>query len=132
MMAMNGVSRYRRAMDLAAAHHLKLIAFPSISTGAFGYPIDQAATVAVSTVWRFISETDWNGRAVFCCYSEEDLTVYRAGALGQTALIVSSLLRSTSKTWRTIRAESALLLEHGLPSRYKVALTVMSGGGLAH
>src|SRR5688572_22216846 len=43
-------SCYRRAIELAAAHDLRSIAFPSISTGIYGYPISQAAPIAVATV----------------------------------------------------------------------------------
>src|SRR6516162_4247142 len=46
---------YRRSLELANQHQLKSIAFPSISTGAFGYPIEKASRIAletVKTVWR--------------------------------------------------------------------------------
>ena len=43
-------SAYRSSLDLAARHGLRSVAFPSLSTGAYGYPLDQAATVALAAV----------------------------------------------------------------------------------
>jgi len=55
---------YRSALDLAAAHDLKSIAFPCISTGAYGYPPEVAAEVAVSTGAHGLRSPDpstWSG-----------------------------------------------------------------------
>ena len=49
-------SCYYNSMKVAADHHIRSIAFPSISTGVYGYPVDQAAEIAVETVNRFIKE----------------------------------------------------------------------------
>lgn len=46
-------SAYRSSLELAAGNRLRRIAFPSISTGAYGYPVDQAAAIAVRTVHEF-------------------------------------------------------------------------------
>ncbi len=63
---------YRGALDLAAAHALGSIAFPSISTGVYGFPADLAARVAVGTVASEISATPRGiARVVFCCFSAE-------------------------------------------------------------
>ncbi len=51
-------STYRRSLELAAGHHLKSIAFPAISTGVYGYPIEDAARVALRTVIDFLLEHD--------------------------------------------------------------------------
>lgn len=45
---------YRRSLELAAAHGCRSIAFPALSTGAYGYPMDQAARVALNTVIEFL------------------------------------------------------------------------------
>ena len=45
---------YRRCLELAVEHGCRGIAFPSLSTGAYGYPIDQAAEVALSTALEFL------------------------------------------------------------------------------
>jgi O-acetyl-ADP-ribose deacetylase (regulator of RNase III) len=68
-------SCYRRALELAAERELHSIAFPSISTGIYGYPIEAAAQVAVSTVRAFHENTSVQG-VTFCCFSVSDLAVY--------------------------------------------------------
>ena len=47
---------YRRCLELAVGHDCRSIAFPSLSTGAYGYPIDQAARIALSTAIEFLKE----------------------------------------------------------------------------
>jgi O-acetyl-ADP-ribose deacetylase (regulator of RNase III) len=69
-------SCYRRSMELAAARGLGAIAFPSISTGIYGCPIEFAATVAVATVRRSVQEATTVTDVVFCCFSDSDLQVY--------------------------------------------------------
>jgi O-acetyl-ADP-ribose deacetylase (regulator of RNase III) len=49
-------SAYRESLKLAAEHGLKSVSFPSISTGAYRYPVDQAAKVALKTVVSFLGE----------------------------------------------------------------------------
>jgi O-acetyl-ADP-ribose deacetylase (regulator of RNase III) len=70
-------SCYMRCMGLAIDHKLRTIAFPSISTGAFGYPIDAAAKIAVDTIRAYRQRADAPAEAIFCCFSKEDLEVYR-------------------------------------------------------
>lgn len=48
-------SCYRRSLELASVNHLHSVAFPSISTGAYGYPVDQAAPVALRTVIEYLN-----------------------------------------------------------------------------
>lgn len=49
-------SAYRESLNLAAQYELKTVSFPSISTGAYGFPIDKAAPIAVSTAQSFLQE----------------------------------------------------------------------------
>jgi O-acetyl-ADP-ribose deacetylase (regulator of RNase III) len=49
-------SAYRSSLQLAAGHGLKAIAFPSISTGAYAYPVSEAAPIALRTVGRFLEQ----------------------------------------------------------------------------
>jgi len=70
-------SCYQRALTLAVEHDLSSVAFPSISTGAYGYPIELAARVAVNTVRRFVERQTRLEHVLFCCFSPRDLEVYR-------------------------------------------------------
>jgi O-acetyl-ADP-ribose deacetylase (regulator of RNase III) len=69
-------SCYERSLELARDHDLRSIAFPSISTGAYGYPIDKAAVQALSAVRRFLEENALPEKVVFCCFSESDRETY--------------------------------------------------------
>ncbi len=69
-------SCYRRSLELAVRHGLSDIAFPSISTGVYGYPIKQASNIAVATVRSFMRSNADFSKVIFCCFSAEDLLVY--------------------------------------------------------
>jgi O-acetyl-ADP-ribose deacetylase len=71
-------SCYAKSLEIAASRQIKTIAFPSISTGIFGYPIDLAARVAIDTVQDKLSELPEIEEVIFCCFSEKDLLVYEA------------------------------------------------------
>ena len=69
-------SCYRNALSLALSYTLSSIAFPCISTGVYGYPIESAAVVAQSTVRRWLVANEVPGRVVLCCFSDADRDVY--------------------------------------------------------
>ncbi len=71
-------SCYRRSLELAAEHTLSSIAFPSISTGRYGYPKHLAAALAVSTVRDCVSSATSLREVTFCCFSRDDLDLYEA------------------------------------------------------
>jgi O-acetyl-ADP-ribose deacetylase (regulator of RNase III) len=70
---------YRNSLALAAENDCLSIAFPCISTGVYGYPIEDAAKIAVDTVRAFLSDRASarpDMEVVFCCFSERDKAVY--------------------------------------------------------
>ncbi|HMV04179.1 MAG TPA: O-acetyl-ADP-ribose deacetylase [Accumulibacter sp.] len=69
---------YRNSLALAAAHSLSTIAFPSISTGIFGYPVESAAALAVATVRAAAPACPTLREVIFCCFSASDLRVYQS------------------------------------------------------
>ncbi|MES2040416.1 MAG: O-acetyl-ADP-ribose deacetylase [Pseudomonadota bacterium] len=71
-------SCYRHSLELAAAKQLRSIAFPSISTGIYGYPIELAARVAVNTIRAVAADHPVIAEIIFCCFSDADLAVYEA------------------------------------------------------
>jgi O-acetyl-ADP-ribose deacetylase (regulator of RNase III) len=76
-------SCYRNAMRIAAEHGCRSIAFPSISTGIYGYPVSLAATKAVATVASFLSSEPASPSLVrFVLFDALTFATY-AGALGE-------------------------------------------------
>jgi len=65
---------YESALALAADHDVRSIAFPSISTGAYGFPVDQAARIAVQVVRARVQKPVQS--VTFVCFSDQDLAVY--------------------------------------------------------
>lgn len=70
-------SAYHSAMRIAAEHGLGSIAFPAISTGIYGYPLDQATSIAVSAVREAGTGSPTIRRVVFACFSPEVERAYR-------------------------------------------------------
>jgi len=70
-------SCYRRSLQLATAEGWKSIAFPSISTGIYGYPIALAAAVAVNTVKATLGDSGTIRKVWLCCFSAADLAIYQ-------------------------------------------------------
>ncbi|MGD8741804.1 MAG: O-acetyl-ADP-ribose deacetylase [Granulosicoccaceae bacterium] len=68
-------SCYRRSFEVALEHGVKSIAFPSISTGVYGYPKQQAAAIAIKIMREYEDRFDL---IIPCCFSEEDFDRYAA------------------------------------------------------
>lgn len=69
-------SAYRRSLEVAAEHGVKTIAFPSISTGAYGYPIEEAARIALKTVHDTLPRVPGIRLVRFVLFRPADLAVY--------------------------------------------------------
>lgn len=70
-------SCYRRSLEVAAAAGVASIAFPCISTGVYGYPLELAARLALEAVRATLPEVPAIREVIFCCHSAADLAVYR-------------------------------------------------------
>jgi O-acetyl-ADP-ribose deacetylase (regulator of RNase III) len=68
-------SCYRRCIEVARENHVATLAFPGISTGVYGYPVELAAQVAVATVTS--TATDGIEEIIFCCFSENNREIYQ-------------------------------------------------------
>ncbi len=71
---------YRNSLKLAVTKGLKTIAFPSISTGAYGYPIEEASRVAIGTIKAFLEKEDRIEKVTFALFSERDFKIYLMAA----------------------------------------------------
>jgi O-acetyl-ADP-ribose deacetylase (regulator of RNase III) len=67
---------YRNSLALAVEHGLKTVAFPSISTGVYGYPIELAAPIAIRTVKDFLQAEPGIEKVIFCTFGSSDYRVY--------------------------------------------------------
>lgn len=63
-------SSYRSCLELAAEHGCKTVAFPSISTGVYRFPLELAAPIAVGTVRAFLADHPEIQRVTFVCFSQ--------------------------------------------------------------
>ncbi len=73
---------YRSSLALAEAHRLSTVAFPAISTGAYGYPLVEATEIALRTAWEWLEAHEFPRKVVFVLFRRGDLAVYRK-ALGE-------------------------------------------------
>ncbi|MDI3257477.1 MAG: O-acetyl-ADP-ribose deacetylase [Kyrpidia sp.] len=68
---------YLNSLELADAHDIQSIAFPAISTGAYGYPKEEAATVAIRAVVDRLPRSQTVKNVIFALYSESDYQLYK-------------------------------------------------------
>lgn len=74
-------SAYRSALRLASGRNLRSVAFPAISAGIYGYPLQLATDVAVATVRDVLERDSSVERVIFACFSPEVLQAYRAAGI---------------------------------------------------
>src|SRR5262245_4626982 len=82
-------STYRRSLELAVEHSCKSLAFPALSAGGYGYPLDQAAEVALQTAAEFLKEKQQPGMVRFVLFDER--------ALGAFEKVMESMRAEPSK-----------------------------------
>ncbi len=70
-------SAYRSSLALALSNSAASIAFPNISTGVYGFPKEEAATIAIDAVGKFVKQHVATMRIVFCCFDEENYRIYK-------------------------------------------------------
>ena len=69
---------YRNSLALAKEHELHSIAFPAISTGVYGYPLEDATEIAVKTVAQWLeAHADYAMQVIFCCFDARTERVYQ-------------------------------------------------------
>ncbi len=73
---------YRNSLALACENGLKTVAFPAISTGVFGYPLDAATRIAVNTTADVLADAPEISQVVFCCFGADARRTY-AAVLGE-------------------------------------------------
>ena len=69
-------SCYRRSLEIAAQAGIRSLAFPGISTGVYGYPVAQAAGIALAQVRSSLAKHTGIEEVIFCCFSATDLAIY--------------------------------------------------------
>jgi O-acetyl-ADP-ribose deacetylase (regulator of RNase III) len=68
---------YRNSLQIALENRIKTIAFPAISCGAFGYPVEEAAQIALETTREFLANTDQIDKVIFVLFGDDIYEAYR-------------------------------------------------------
>lgn len=68
---------YRNSLSLAEEHGIRTIAFPAISTGAYGFPLERATRIALSEVKRFLESHDLPEKVIFVCFGDRAYRCYQ-------------------------------------------------------
>ena len=69
---------YQNSLRLAIGYNIRSIAFPAISTGVYGFPLDRATQIALSETLNFLSQEPQIDRVIFVCFSESACQCYRS------------------------------------------------------
>jgi O-acetyl-ADP-ribose deacetylase (regulator of RNase III) len=70
-------SCYRNSLAIAAANGIHSIAFPAISTGIYGYPLERASRIAIAAVREGLARHPQIARVIYCCFGAEPAALYR-------------------------------------------------------
>ncbi|MBE0570113.1 MAG: O-acetyl-ADP-ribose deacetylase [Ignavibacteriaceae bacterium] len=71
------VSCYKNSMKLAVENKIKTIAFPSISTGVYHFPLERATKIAITEVKKFLEKNESIEKVIFVCFDEETYSAYQ-------------------------------------------------------
>ncbi len=66
----------RNSLEIAREQKIRSIAFPAISTGIFGFPIQECSEIMLQTAMDFLSENEWPREVVFCLYGQEPFSIF--------------------------------------------------------
>lgn len=69
---------YRNSLQLADQHLCRTIAFPSISTGVYAFPLDRAAKIAITTIKEFLATATYVDQVTMVCFDDQTLRAYQA------------------------------------------------------
>jgi O-acetyl-ADP-ribose deacetylase len=70
-------SAYQHSLSIASEYDCKTVAFPNISTGIYGFPKKEAAHIAFSTVRQFLKKNSLPKEVIFCCFDDENFSIYQ-------------------------------------------------------
>jgi O-acetyl-ADP-ribose deacetylase (regulator of RNase III) len=68
---------HSRSLELAEEHGMRSIAFPAISTGVYGFPVDRAAAIALEATWRYLQSSTIPEEVVFVLFTKRDLEIWQ-------------------------------------------------------
>lgn len=68
---------YRNSLKLAAEYKIGTIAFPSVSTGVYGYPVELASAIALTEINGFLEDNSYVERVIVVCFDDETYSVYK-------------------------------------------------------
>ena len=68
---------YANSLHLAEEHDCRTVAFPSISTGVYAFPLDQAAPIAINTIRNFLTNSQVVEEVTMVCFDPVTLNAYR-------------------------------------------------------
>lgn len=76
-------SCYENSLKLAVENNIKTIAFPAISTGVYGFPLERATRIAIETVKNFLKNDSSIGKVIFVCFDEKSYSAYKSILLSE-------------------------------------------------
>ncbi len=74
---------YKNSLEMAVENDVKTIAFPSISTGAYNFPLERAAKIAVNEVIQFLEKNDTLEKIIFVCFDDKTINIYTSILTGK-------------------------------------------------